>query len=158
VWQITRSAVFNQEGGKMKKGVNLVFILGNVGQDPEIRRTASNDCCATVSVATSESWKDKANGEQKEVTEWHRIIFWRKLAEIVEQYVKKGSKIHVQGKLQTRSWEQDGVKRYVTEIIAEELQMLDGKPQSEHRQPPSQNQGRQPQKEEQNSFDDDIPF
>ena len=81
---------------------------------------------ANVSLATSDSWKDKTSGEQKEKTEWHRVVFFNRLAEIVEQYVKKGSKLYIEGRLQTRSWEQDGVKRYTTEIVASEMQMLGG--------------------------------
>ncbi len=143
----------------MKKGVNKVIILGNLGADPEIRRTSTGDCCANFSVAVSESWKDKTSGEQKEITEWVRCVAWRKLAEIIEQYVKKGSKIYVEGKLQTRSWDQDGSKRYATEVIIDELQMLDGKPQGEQKQQGKQ-ESRQPapQPNNQPDFDDDIPF
>lgn len=115
----------------MKKGVNRVIVLGNLGADPEIRYTADGTACASFSVAVSESRKDKSTGEQKEVTEWIRCVAWKKLAEIIEQYVKKGSKVYLEGKLQTRSWEQDGSKRYATEVIVDELQMLDGKKESE---------------------------
>jgi single-strand DNA-binding protein len=142
------------------RGVNKVIIVGNVGKDPETKYMPNGDAVTNITVATSEAWKDKNTGEQKEVTEWHRITFYRKLAEIVAEYVKKGSKLYIEGSLKTRSWEQDGVKRYATEIIAKEMQMLDGQssqgvPQKyagqnqdppAHKTPPT------------DSFDDDIPF
>ncbi len=116
-------------------GVNKVILVGNVGQDPELRGT--DKPVANVSVATSETWKDKNTGEKQEKTEWHRVVFFGKLAEIVGMYVKKGTKLYVEGKLQTRSWEQDGVKKYTTEIVASEMQMLDSKGSSESVAKPS---------------------
>ncbi|MAA66789.1 MAG: single-stranded DNA-binding protein [Alteromonadaceae bacterium] len=107
------------------RGVNKVILVGNLGDDPDVRYTPSGSAVANVSVATSETWKDKSTGEQQEKTEWHRVVFFSRLAEIVEQYVKKGTKLYVEGRLQTRSWEQDGVKKYTTEIVANEMQMLD---------------------------------
>jgi single-strand DNA-binding protein len=109
------------------RGVNKVILVGNVGNDPEFRVMPNGNGVANVSLATSETWKDKNNGEQQEKTEWHRVIFFNRLAEIVEQYVKKGTKLYIEGRLQTRSWEQDGVKRYTTEIVASEMQMLDSR-------------------------------
>jgi single-strand DNA-binding protein len=109
------------------RGINKVILVGNVGQDPETRYMPNGGAVTNLSIATSETWKDKSNGEQQERTEWHRVVFYQRLAEIVAEYVKKGSKIYVEGRLQTRSWEQDGVKRYATEIIANEMQMLDGR-------------------------------
>ena len=109
------------------RGINKVILVGNLGSDPEVRYMPNGNAVANVSLATSESWKDKTSGEQQEKTEWHRVVFFNRLAEIVEQYVKKGSKIYIEGKLQTRSWEQDGVKRYSTEIVANEMQMLDSR-------------------------------
>jgi single-strand DNA-binding protein len=109
------------------RGVNKVILVGNVGQDPETRYMPNGGAVTNLSLATSDSWKDKNTGEQQERTEWHRIVFYQRLAEIVAEYVKKGSKLYVEGRLQTRSWEQDGVKRYATEIIANEMQMLDGR-------------------------------
>ena len=141
----------------MRRGVNKVLVLGNLGADPEIRRTPQGDCCASFSVAVSESWKDKNTGEQKEVTEWIRCVAWRKLGEIVEQYVKKGSKVYLEGKLQTRSWEQDGSKRYATEVIVEELQMLDKKQESDSA-PARRATPEQSAPPVGNDFDDDIPF
>ncbi|HTQ98927.1 MAG TPA: single-stranded DNA-binding protein [Candidatus Acidoferrum sp.] len=109
------------------RGINKVILVGNVGQDPETRYMPNGGAVTNLSIATSESWKDKNTGEQQERTEWHRVVFYQRLAEIVAEYVKKGSKLYVEGSLRTRSWEQDGVKRYATEIIANEMQMLDGR-------------------------------
>lgn len=109
------------------RGINKVILVGNVGQDPETRYMPNGGAVTNLSIATSETWKDKNNGEQQERTEWHRVVFYQRLAEIVAEYIKKGSKIYVEGSLRTRSWEQDGVKRYATEIIASEMQMLDGR-------------------------------
>ena len=109
------------------RGVNKVILVGNVGNEPEVRYMPNGNAVANISVATSDSWKDKNTGDQQERTEWHRVVFFNRLAEIVEQYVKKGSKLYIEGRLQTRSWEQDGVKRYTTEIVANEMQMLDSR-------------------------------
>lgn len=112
------------------RGVNKVIIVGNLGGDPEVRYTQDSTAIANITVATSESWKDKNTGEQKEVTEWHRVVFYRRLAEIVGEYLKKGSKVYIEGRLQTRKWQdQSGNDKYTTEIVANELQMLDSKPQ-----------------------------
>lgn len=105
--------------------VNKVIIVGNLGRDPETRYMPNGDAVTNVAVATTESWKDKNTGEKKELTEWHRITFYRKLAEIAGQYLKKGSQVYVEGKLQTRKWtDKDGNERYTTEIIADTMQML----------------------------------
>jgi single-strand DNA-binding protein len=105
--------------------VNKVIIVGNLGRDPETRYMPNGDAVTNVAVATTESWKDKNTGEKKELTEWHRITFYRKLAEIAGQYLKKGSQIYVEGRLQTRKWtDKDSVERYTTEIIADTMQML----------------------------------
>lgn len=157
------------------RGVNKVILVGNVGNDPEVRYMPNGNAVANVSVATSETWKDKNTGDQQEKTEWHRVVFFNRLAEIVEQYVKKGSKLYLEGRLQTRSWDQDGVKRYTTEIVANEMQMLDSRGASQGdsnfgQGQPAQSQ--QPQSQPQNqgggggsqqapafdNFDDDIPF
>jgi len=132
-------------------GVNKVILVGNVGQDPELRGT--DKPVANVSVATSETWKDKNTGEKQEKTEWHRVVFFGKLAEIVGMYVKKGTKLYVEGKLQTRSWEQDGVKKYTTEIVANEMQMLDSKGDKQEWQ---NNQNHQPSAQQEEI--PDIPF
>lgn len=105
--------------------VNKVIIVGNLGRDPETRYMPNGEAVTNVAVATTESWKDKSSGEKKELTEWHRITFYRKLAEIAGQYLKKGSQVYVEGRLQTRKWtDKDGVERYTTEIIADSMQML----------------------------------
>ena len=111
----------------MARGVNKVILVGNVGGDPEVRYTASGDAVANLRLATSESWKDKQSGQQQERTEWHQVVVFKPLSEIVSQYVRKGSKLYIEGALRTRQWEQDGVKRYSTEIVASEMQMLDSK-------------------------------
>ncbi len=112
----------------MARGINKVILIGNLGQDPEVRYTAGGSAVANVSIATSESWKDKQTGEQQERTEWHRVVFFTRLAEIVGEYLKKGSKVYVEGRLQTRKWQdQSGNDRYSTEVIANEMQMLDSR-------------------------------
>ena len=112
----------------MARGVNKVILIGNVGKDPEVRYMPNGNAVANLTLATSESWKDKATGETQERTEWHRVIFFRRLGEIVGEYVKKGSKIYVEGRLQTRKWQgQDGQDRYTTEIVADQMQMLDSR-------------------------------
>jgi|TARA_B100000315_G_scaffold185376_1_gene174499 single-strand DNA-binding protein len=133
----------------------------------------NGNAVSNLSLATSDSWKDKNTGEQQECTEWHRVVFFNRLAEIVDQYVKKGSKLYVEGRLQTRSWEQDGVKRYTTEIVANEMQMLDSRgsagaqgdnpfgQQNQQSQPsakPAQAAPAQQQPANFDNFDDDIPF
>jgi single-strand DNA-binding protein len=112
-------------------GVNKAIVLGNVGKDPEVRYTTNGVCIVSISVATSDTWKDKATGEKKEATEWHRIVFYDKLAEIVGEYVKKGTKIYVEGNLKTRKWQdrETGQDRYITEINAKSMQLLSGKSQ-----------------------------
>lgn len=147
------------------RGVNKVILIGNVGQDPETRYMPNGGAVTNISLATTDTWKDKNTGEQQERTEWHRIVFYQRLAEIVAEYVKKGSKLYIEGRLQTRSWEQDGVKRYATEVIANEMQMLDSRGGDSGGYQPSQAQQRparaaQPaqQPADMDSFDDDIPF
>ena len=146
-------------------GVNKVIIIGNVGQDPETKYLPSGGAVTNLSIATSESWKDKQTGQPQERTEWHRVVFFNKLAEIVAQYMKKGSKIYIEGALRTRQWEQDGVKRYSTEIVASQMQMLDSKSGDQQQAPQQQYQQQQPQQQPQqqagcfdDGFDDDIPF
>ncbi|MEX1222900.1 MAG: single-stranded DNA-binding protein [Idiomarina sp.] len=128
------------------RGINKVILIGNLGADPEIRYTQNSTAIANLSIATSETWKDKQTGEQREQTEWHRCVAYRRLAEIAGEYLKKGSKIYVEGRLQTRKWQgQDGVERYTTEIVINELQMLDGRPGGQQgnygNQPSNQGQG-----------------
>ena len=112
----------------MARGVNKVILIGNLGSDPEVKYTPDGVPVANFSLATSESWNDRSTGERQERTEWHRLVLWRKLAEIASQYLKKGSKLYVEGKLQTRSWDdQSGQKRYTTEIVVNEMEMLDSR-------------------------------
>jgi len=108
--------------------VNKVILVGNLGADPETRYMPNGDAVANIRLATTESWKDKASGEKKEITEWHRVVFYRKLAEIVGQYLKKGSAVYVEGRIRTRKWQdKEGQERYTTEIEANEMQMLGGR-------------------------------
>jgi len=147
----------------MARGVNKVILIGNLGQDPEIKYMPSGDAVANVSLATSDSYKDKQTGEQVDKTEWHRLVFFARLAEIVGEYLHKGSKVYVEGSLQTRSWEKDGVKRYTTEVKVRDMQMLDSRGEGGgQRQPrPSGGDQQQPQSgspRPEPEFDDDIPF
>jgi single-strand DNA-binding protein len=151
-------------------GVNKVILIGHLGQDPEVRHMPSGDAVANVSLATSESWKNKA-GEKQEKTEWHKVVFFGKLAEIVKQYLHKGSKIYVEGKLRTRKWQgQDGQDRYTTEVVVDmngTMQMLDGRQsdsganQGNPTSAPAQTPSRAAQAAHGASggdFNDDIPF
>lgn len=157
-----------------KRGVNKVILMGNVGQDPELRSMPNGDQVANLTIATSEVWNDKNTGEKKEQTEWHRVTFWRKPAEIIGQYVKKGDKLYVEGKLQTRKWtDQQGVERYTTEVVAEDFQLMGSPKGGDQQQGGQQRQqqpthsgggqqrqsgwGQQPQQPPKD-FDDDIPF
>ena len=143
----------------MSRGVNKAIIVGFLGNDPEIRKTSSGSTVATISVATSESWTDKNTGQKQTATEWHRVVFFNRLAEIVEQYLTKGSQVYIDGKLQTKKWtDNNGVDRYTTQIVAKEMQMLggrgdNGEPQSPDPSPRSV-QGAPPDI----TFADDIPF
>ena len=149
----------------MNKGVNKVIVVGNVGNDPECRTMPNGNSVTNISIATSESWKDKITGEPQDRTEWHRVVFFNTLADIVAEYVSKGSKLYVEGKLQTRSWEQDGIKRYSTEIVANEMQMLDKRgaviSDNEAEVPPALIVKSEKPKTPATTdfeFDDDIPF
>ena len=152
----------------MARGINKVILIGNLGSDPEVRYMPSGGAVTNLTVATSESWKDKQTGEQQDRTEWHRVVFFNRLAEIAAEYLRKGSKVYVEGSLRTRKWQdQAGVERYTTEIVASEMQMLDsrggqgGAPQSSSR--PSAQQNYAPESSStaamaNEDFDDDIPF
>jgi single-strand DNA-binding protein len=112
----------------MARGVNKVILIGNLGADPETRFMPSGGAVTNIRLATSESWKDRQTGQQQERTEWHRVVFFNKLGEIAGEYLKKGSKVYVEGSIRTRKWQgQDGQDRYTTEIVANEMQMLDGR-------------------------------
>ncbi|PCC98586.1 single-stranded DNA-binding protein [Halopseudomonas pelagia] len=163
----------------MARGVNKVILIGNVGGDPEVRYLPNGNAVANITLATSDSWKDKQTGQQQERTEWHRVVFFGRIAEVVGEYVRKGSKMYIEGRLQTREWEKDGVKRYTTEIVVDiggQMQLLDGKPQGgeqgmaprpQQQRPAAQQPAPQQQPAQQapqqatpdyDSFDDDIPF
>lgn len=139
--------------------VNKVILIGNLGRDPEVRYTADGTAVASFSIATSENWTDKGSGEKRERTEWHRIVAWRRLGEICGEYLSKGKPVYVEGKLQTRSWEKDGVTRYTTEIVASTVQFLgsrdsgDGNRSYSDVPPPQAQDSPYPE-----SSDDDIPF
>jgi single-strand DNA-binding protein len=141
--------------------VNRVILIGHLGRDPEIKHTAGDRTIANASLATSDTWKDKA-GEKQERTEWHRLVFFDKLAEIVGQYVKKGSAIYVEGRLQTREWQdKEGAKRYTTEIVCDRMQMLGGKGRADEQEhEPERSKGEKPIKAPSkfDSLSDDIPF
>lgn len=113
------------------RGVNKVILVGNLGQDPEVKYMPNGGAVANITVATSESWRDKQTGEQKEITEWHRVVLWGKLAEVAGEYLRKGSQVYIEGKLQTRKWtDQQGVEKYTTEVVVNvggTMQMLGGK-------------------------------
>lgn len=144
------------------RGVNKVILVGNLGQDPETRYMPSGGAVTNITVATSETWNDKQNGEKQERTEWHKVCFFNKLAEIADKYLNKGSKVYIEGSLRTRKWQgKDGQDRYTTEIVASEMQMLDSRQEGRPERP----QGRQPARPDPQApapggfddFDDDIP-
>ena len=159
----------------MARGINKVILVGNLGQDPETKHMPSGGAVTNITVATSETWKDKQSGEAQERTEWHRVVFFNRLAEIAGEYLKKGSKVYVEGSLRTRKWQdQSGQDRYTTEIVAAEMQMLDSRGEAGSgvgqsrpsasgdggrrpvTPPPSQSQA--PTGGGFDDFDDDIPF
>lgn len=128
------------------RGVNKVILVGNMGQDPEMKYMPSGGAVTNISIATSESWKDKNTGQQQERTEWHRVVFFNRLAEIAGEYLRKGSKVYIEGSLRTRKWQgQDGNDRYTTEIVASEMQMLDSRGDGAGNFAPQANQGMAPQ-------------
>jgi single-strand DNA-binding protein len=146
----------------MAKGINKAILIGNIGKDPEVRYTANGVAIATLSLATSESWKDKNTGDMQERTEWHRVVLYSRLGEIAAQYLKKGSKVFIEGRLQTRKWQdKDGQDRYTTEIVADNMQMLDSKSMSsasEFNPIDRQNTSMPPAEPIVGNFDDDVPF
>lgn len=139
----------------MARGVNKVILVGNLGQDPEFRMMPSGSGVTNVSLATSKQWQDRDSGQNKERTEWHRVVFFNRLAEVAGEYLKKGSKVYIEGELRTRDWEKDGQKHYTTEIVANEMQMLDSRGESSRNDAPSQaDYSAKPD----DGFDDEIPF
>lgn len=147
----------------MARGVNKVILIGNLGRDPEVRYTPNGVAVANITLATSEAWKDKQTGENQERTEWHRVVLFARLGEIAGEYLRKGSKVYIEGRLQTRKWQdKSGQDRYTTEIIGDSLQMLDSKgagSQSAMDHPATEKSSAEaPQMAGADSFDDDIPF
>jgi single-strand DNA-binding protein len=150
----------------MARGINKVILVGNLGNDPEVKYMPSGGAVANVSVATTDSWKDKQSGERQERTEWHRVVFFGRLAEIAGEYLRKGSQVYVEGRLQTRKWQgQDGQDRYTTEIVANEMQMLGGRgaggggfEDAPARSGSSRPAPQPAAKDVPDEFDDDIPF
>ena len=160
----------------MARGINKVILIGNCGQDPETRYSASGAAITNINLATSETWKDKQSGQPQERTEWHRVVFFNRLAEIAGEYLKKGSKVYIEGSLRTRKWQdQQGQDRYTTEIVANEMQMLEsrgGESSAQYNTSPSSQAGNQQYSQSESnapassrepapdmdSFDDDIPF
>jgi len=170
----------------MSRGINKVILIGNLGGDPDTRFLPNGNAVTNITLATSDSWRDRQTGQMQERTEWHRVTFFGKIAEIAGQYLRKGSKVYVEGRLQTREWEKDGIKRYTTEVIVDmggTMQMLDSRGGGGERapfaggqqasQPQSQQPAQQPQQQQRpapsvqhdaqpaadyDSFDDDIPF
>lgn len=156
----------------MARGVNKVILIGNLGNDPEVRYTPNGNAVANITLATSESWRDKQSGELQDRTEWHRVVFFNRLAEIVGEYLRKGSKIYAEGSLRTRKWQdKNGIERYTTEIIATEMHMLDSRGANANNQLANEQHksdatadhaAHQPSPETAGAgaadFDDDIPF
>lgn len=144
------------------RGVNKVILVATLGRDPETRYLPNGKAVTNFTVATNEEWKDKQTGQKQTKTEWHRIVTFDKLAEIAGQYLAKGASVYLEGKLQTREWEKDGVKRYTTEIVCDQMQMMGGKGEGQQQGKPDQQQPK-PQQSQQgkqgpDDFDDDIPF
>ena len=148
----------------MARGINKVILIGNLGRDPEVRYTPNGVAVANITIATSESWKDKTSGENQERTEWHRIVMFSRLGEIAGEYLRKGSKVYIEGRLQTRKWQDKttGADRYTTEIVADSMQMLDSKggaAGSMDSPMPEKTAAEMPQTGPvDGNFDDDIPF
>lgn len=153
----------------MARGLNKVMLIGRLGRDPELRKTQEGTAVTNFTIATNEEWIDKGTREKKEKTEWHRIVTFGKLAEICSNYLSKGRQVYIEGRIQTRSWEKEGAKRYTTEIVANNMQMLDSKGSVNEEYQPSASQentntettsdeSESGHKSLESSFDDDIPF
>jgi len=144
----------------MARGINKAILIGHLGQNPEVKYTPSGQAVCNISVATTESWNDKNSGEKIERTEWHRVVLFRRLAEIAGEYLRKGSQVYVEGRLQTRKWQdQGGNERYTTEIVANDMQMLGSKGSTTMMQEsPKPDSGKDTASAPSDEFDDDIPF
>lgn len=150
-----------QQDIKMARGINKVILIGHLGQDPEVKYMPSGQAVCNITLATTESWTDKNSGEKVERTEWHRVVFFRRLAEIAGEYLRKGSQVFVEGRLQTRKWQdQGGNDRYTTEIVANDMQMLGSKGSTSITQeaPPAPEAQQAASSASGDEFDDDIPF
>ena len=152
----------------MARGVNKVILIGNLGQDPEVKYMPSGSAVCNITVATTDAWSDKSTGERQERTEWHRVVLFRRSAEVAGEYLHKGSRVYIEGRLQTRKWQdRNGQERYTTEIVANDMQMLDGRssgtanfdtqPQPAAF-PERESRPQQPSQPASDEFDDDIPF
>ena len=165
----------NAEGFILARGVNKVILVGNLGADPETRYTANGSAVTNIRLATSESWRDKQSGETQERTEWHRVVFFSRLAEIAAEYLRKGRQVYIEGQIRTRKWQgQDGQDRYTTEIVASDMQMIGGRgeggggteqpreresaPEAARRDDESASPPAAPKSGPSDDFDDDIPF
>lgn len=143
----------------MARGINKVILIGNLGKDPETRFTPDGLAICNLTLATTESWKDRKTGEQQERTEWHRVVMYARLAEIASEYLHKGSKIYIEGKLRTSKWQdKSGNDRYTTEVMANELQMLDSRGSNTGGGAPAQRTTQKQPEPAAETFDDDIPF
>ena len=144
----------------MARGINKVILVGNLGADPETRYMPSGSAVTNIRLATTKSWKDRNTGDQQERTEWHRVVFFSRLAEIAAEYLRKGSQVYVEGEIRTNKWQdRDGNDRYTTEIVANEMQMLGGRVDSAARGPmPARGVAEQPASTGTDDLDDDIPF
>ena len=144
----------------MARGINKAIVVGNLGRDPEVRYSANGNAIANVTIATTDSWKDRQSGERQEKTEWHRVVFFGRLAEIAGEYLKKGSQVYIEGRLQTRKWEdRDGNERYTTEIVAADMQMLGGRGGGDTQGGSAPDFGETSSgSSSSGDFDDDIPF
>jgi len=147
----------------MARGINKAILIGNLGADPETRHTAGGNAVTNIRIATSEGWRDRQTGEQQERTEWHRVVLFSKLGEIAGEYLRKGSKVYIEGRIQTRKWQgQDGQDRWTTEIVANEMQMLDSRGGSAPFDDSKSGQGQQsydgPPSDSGGGLEDDIPF
>ncbi|MEQ8238997.1 MAG: single-stranded DNA-binding protein [Cyclobacteriaceae bacterium] len=153
-------------------GVNKAILVGRLGKDPEVRHLENGATVANFSIATSETYKDKNTGERKELTEWHNIVLWRGLADVAEKYLKKGDMVYIEGKLKTRSWDKDGITRYTTEVVGDNMTMIGGTPNSgsgnggamneggQSRQEPqyTESHATQPANQQPTDVTDDLPF
>ena len=155
--------ILSKEKSAMARGINKAILIGNLGADPEVRYMPNGNAVTTISLATSEQWKDRETGSLQERTEWHRVVFFNRLAEIAGEFLKKGSKVYVEGSIRTRKWQdKNGQDKYSTEIIGNEMQMLDSRgssANSEHTPPTHEEAPKNnPTANTEDSFDDDIPF